>query len=138
MACRQEWALLTGARLSPFDPCVLAAAGGVQTARASRQGAMQTVMEKVNELGNRTVLNSRLTGGAVCCGPNFRNDAKLFFCISSRFDAKIPHSDGGFLPVSPVFPGPESGKGNQGRKRRNVHQSAGFAAGQKRNGGGDF
>ena len=50
MAYRQERALLTGARLTLFDPYALAAIGGVQTAQASHQGAMQAVMEKMNEL----------------------------------------------------------------------------------------
>lgn len=50
MAYRQERALLTGARLTLFDPYALASIGGVQTAQASHQSAMQAVMEKMNEL----------------------------------------------------------------------------------------
>ena len=53
MAYRQERALLTGARLTLFDPYALASTGGVQTAQASHQGAMQAVMEKMNELRTR-------------------------------------------------------------------------------------
>jgi hypothetical protein len=53
MAYRQERALLTGARLTLFDPYALASIGGVQTAQASHQGAMQAVMEKMNELRNQ-------------------------------------------------------------------------------------
>ena len=50
MAYRQERALLTGARLTLFDPYALASIGGVQTAQASHRSAMQAVMEKMNEL----------------------------------------------------------------------------------------
>lgn len=53
MAYRQERALLTGARLTLFDPYALASVGGIQTAQASHQGAMQAVMEKMNELRNQ-------------------------------------------------------------------------------------
>ena len=53
MAYRQERALLTGARLTLFDPYALASIGGVQTAQASHQGAMQAVIEKMNELRNQ-------------------------------------------------------------------------------------
>lgn len=53
MAYRQEWALLTGARLTLFDPYALASIGGVQTAQASHQRAMQAVMEKMIELRNQ-------------------------------------------------------------------------------------
>lgn len=53
MAYRQERALLTGARLTLFDPYALASIGGVQTAQASHQSAMQAVMEKMNELRNQ-------------------------------------------------------------------------------------
>lgn len=52
-AYRQERALLTGAPLTLFDPYALAAIGGVQTAQASHQNAMQVVMEKMNELRNQ-------------------------------------------------------------------------------------
>lgn len=50
MAYRQERALLTGARLTLFDPYALASIGGVQTAQASHQSAMQAVLTKMNEL----------------------------------------------------------------------------------------
>jgi len=50
MAYRQERALLTGARLTLFDPYALASFGGLQTAQASHQSAMQAVLEKMNEL----------------------------------------------------------------------------------------
>lgn len=53
MAYRQERALLTGARLTLFDPYALASVGGVQTAQASHQSAMQAVLEKMNELRNQ-------------------------------------------------------------------------------------
>lgn len=53
MAYHQERALLTGARLTLFDPYALASIGGVQTAQASHQGAMQAVMEKMNGLRNQ-------------------------------------------------------------------------------------
>lgn len=53
MAYRQERALLTGARLTLFDPYALASIGGVQTAQASHQSAMQAVMEKMIELRNQ-------------------------------------------------------------------------------------
>lgn len=53
MAYRQERALLTGARLTLFDPYALASIGGVQTAQASHQSAMQVVLEKMNELRNQ-------------------------------------------------------------------------------------
>lgn len=53
MAYRQERALLTGARLTLFDPYALASIGGVQTAQASHQSAMQAVIEKMNELRNQ-------------------------------------------------------------------------------------
>ncbi|NCE64429.1 DUF4885 domain-containing protein [Pseudoflavonifractor sp. 524-17] len=53
MAYRQERALLTGARLTLFDPYALASIGGVQTAQTSHQGAMQAVIEKMNELRNQ-------------------------------------------------------------------------------------
>lgn len=53
MAYRQERALLTGARLTLFDPYALASIGGVQTAQASHQSAMQAVLEKMNELRNQ-------------------------------------------------------------------------------------
>ena len=52
MAYRQERALLTGARLTLFDPYALASISGLQTAQASHQSAMQAVMEKMNELKN--------------------------------------------------------------------------------------
>ena len=53
MAYRQERALLTGARLTLFDPYALASIGGVQTAQTSHQLAMQAVLEKMNELRNQ-------------------------------------------------------------------------------------
>ncbi len=53
MAYRQERALLTGARLTLLDPYALASVGGVQTAQASHQSAMQAVLEKMNELRNQ-------------------------------------------------------------------------------------
>ena len=53
MAYRQERALLTGARLTLFDPYALASIGGVQTAQASHQSAMQAVLAKLNELRNQ-------------------------------------------------------------------------------------
>lgn len=53
MAYRQERALLTGARLTLLDPYALASVGGVQTAQASHQNAMQAVLEKMNELRNQ-------------------------------------------------------------------------------------
>ena len=53
MAYRQERALLTGARLTLFDPYALASVGGVQTAQASHQSAMQAVLEKMTELRNQ-------------------------------------------------------------------------------------
>lgn len=52
MAYRQERALLTGARLTLFDPYALASIGGVQTAQTSHQLAMQAVLDKMNELRN--------------------------------------------------------------------------------------
>ena len=53
MAYRQERALLTGARLTLFDPYALASVGGVQTVQASHQNAMQAVLKKMNELRNQ-------------------------------------------------------------------------------------
>lgn len=53
MAYRQERALLTGARLTLLDPYALASVGGVQTAQASHQSAMQAVLAKMNELRNQ-------------------------------------------------------------------------------------
>ena len=53
MAYRQERALLTGARLTLFDPYALASIGGVQTAQASHQNAIQAAVEKMNELRNQ-------------------------------------------------------------------------------------
>ena len=53
MAYRQERALLTGARLTLFDPYALASVGGVQTAQVSHQSAMQAVLEKMSELRNQ-------------------------------------------------------------------------------------
>lgn len=53
MAYRQERALLTGARLTLFDPYALVSIGGVQTARASHQSAMQAVLKQMNELRNQ-------------------------------------------------------------------------------------
>ncbi len=53
MAYRQERALLTGARLTLFDPYALASIGGVQTAQASHQSAMQAVLKQMNELRNQ-------------------------------------------------------------------------------------
>ena len=53
MAYRQERALLTGARLTLYDPYALASIGGVQTAQASHQSAMQAVLAKLNELRNQ-------------------------------------------------------------------------------------
>lgn len=53
MACRQEKALMTGARLTLFDPYALASVGGIQTAQASHQSAMQAVLAKLNELRNQ-------------------------------------------------------------------------------------
>jgi len=53
MAYRQERALLTGARLTLFDPYALASIGGMQTAQASHQNAMQVVLAKLNELRNQ-------------------------------------------------------------------------------------
>jgi len=50
MAYRQERALLTGARLTLFDPYALASIGGIQTAQTSHQNAIQAVLEKMNEL----------------------------------------------------------------------------------------
>ena len=50
MAYRQERALLTGARLTLFDPYALASVGGIQTAQASHEYAMQAVQEKMAEL----------------------------------------------------------------------------------------
>lgn len=53
MAYRQERALMTGARLTLFDPYALASVGGIQTAQASHQSAMQAVLAKLNELRNQ-------------------------------------------------------------------------------------
>lgn len=53
MAYRQERALLTGARLTLFDPYALASIGGVQTAQVSHQSAMLAVLAKMNELRNQ-------------------------------------------------------------------------------------
>ena len=50
MAYRQERALLTGARLTLFDPYALASVGGIQTAQESHSYAMQAVQEKMAEL----------------------------------------------------------------------------------------
>jgi len=50
MAYRQERALLTGARLTLFDPYALSSFGGILTAQACHQYAMQAVSEKLNEL----------------------------------------------------------------------------------------
>jgi len=50
MAYRQERALLTGARLTLFDPYALASFGGIMTAQACHQYAMQAVLEEMNEL----------------------------------------------------------------------------------------
>ena len=47
---RQERALLTGARVTLFDPYALASIGGIQTAQASHEYAMQAVQEKLAEL----------------------------------------------------------------------------------------
>lgn len=52
MAYRQERALLTGARLTLFDPYALASIGGVQTAQASHEYAMKAVQEKMAGLWN--------------------------------------------------------------------------------------
>ena len=46
MYYRQERALLTGARVTLFDPYALASIGGIQTAQASHEYAMQAVQEK--------------------------------------------------------------------------------------------
>ena len=50
MYYRQERALLTGARVTLFDPYALASIGGIQTAQASHEYAMQAVQEKMAEL----------------------------------------------------------------------------------------
>ncbi len=50
MFYRQERALLTGARLTLFDPYALASVGGVQNAQTSHQIALQAVQDKMNEL----------------------------------------------------------------------------------------
>ena len=50
MYYRQERALLTGARLTLFDPYALAAVGGVMNVQTSHQLAMQVVQEKYDEL----------------------------------------------------------------------------------------
>lgn len=50
MFYRQERALLTGARLTLFDPYALASVGGVQNAQTSHQIALQAVQAKMNEL----------------------------------------------------------------------------------------
>lgn len=50
MYYRQERALLTGARVTLFDPYALASIGGIQTAQASHEYAMQAVQAKMAEL----------------------------------------------------------------------------------------
>lgn len=50
MAYRQERALLTGARLTLFDPYALTSIGGIQTTQDSHAYAMQAVQEKMAEL----------------------------------------------------------------------------------------
>lgn len=50
MYYRQERALLTGARVTLFDPYALASIGGIQTAQASHEYAMKAVQEKMAEL----------------------------------------------------------------------------------------
>ena len=50
MYYRQERALLTGARVTLLDPYALASVGGVQTAQASHEYAMQAVQKKMAEL----------------------------------------------------------------------------------------
>ena len=50
MAYRQERALLTGARLTLFDPYALASVGGVMNVQTSHKLAMQAVQEKYDEL----------------------------------------------------------------------------------------
>ena len=50
MYYRQERALLTGARVTLFDPYALAAMGGIQTAQDSHQFAMQEVQQKMDDL----------------------------------------------------------------------------------------
>lgn len=50
MYYRQERALLTGARVTLFDPYALASVGGIQNAQASHQLALKAVQEKMNEL----------------------------------------------------------------------------------------
>lgn len=50
MYYRQERALLTGARVTLFDPYALTSIGGIQTAQDSHAYAMQAVQEKMAEL----------------------------------------------------------------------------------------
>lgn len=50
MFYRQERALLTGARLTLFDPYALASVGGLQNAQTSHQIALKAVQAKMNEL----------------------------------------------------------------------------------------
>ena len=50
MYYRQERALLTGARVTLLDPYALASVGGIQTAQASHEYAMQAVQAKMAEL----------------------------------------------------------------------------------------
>ena len=50
MYYRQERALLTGARVTLFDPYALASMGGTQTAQDSHEFAMKAVQEKLAEL----------------------------------------------------------------------------------------
>ena len=50
MYYRQERALLTGARLTLFDPYALASVGGVMNVQTSHQLAIQAVQEKYDEL----------------------------------------------------------------------------------------
>ena len=52
MYYRQERALLTGARLTLYDPYALASVGGVLNVQTSHQLAMQAVQEKYSELRN--------------------------------------------------------------------------------------
>ncbi len=50
MYYRQERALLTGARVTLFDPYALASVGGIQNAQTSHQLALKAVQDKMNEL----------------------------------------------------------------------------------------
>lgn len=50
MYYRQERALLTGARLTLFDPYALSSMGGIQNIQNSHQFALKAVQDKLNEL----------------------------------------------------------------------------------------